>query len=348
MSSRIQQDEIIDCRKIWESIENETAELMKRDLSERLKQDVITTIDQRVNEMHKDLDTLGEEFINNVLGNFEKKDEEKPEEKVEGKVQKVNKVSKDEKERAIRLQQINNIESEVERNFQLKMFDLINSIENVEKTASILDVSSRIFKDLKNDELLILSKDGFRFKLPRQISSLMKGKKSFELDWDKSNSSSYSTVDKDDISRLKIHGTTCYTYYKTNVKMTEDNFAVEVEWNVKTNDNYFYLGIINERVVNKNNCMCCTIKDAFYVQPTNGDIVLDAKRTAKNPKLLSKKEQVNTAIFRVDISQKEMFVTMNDNEELGPFKIQGREFTFTSGSCNTVTGYVKILDAYYW
>ena len=341
MSAFNQED--VDCRKIWESIELDTQNLLKKDLSNTIKDDLKININSRVEQMHKDLDTLGENFINQILDSFYNKNETSDTTKAENKITKVDKV---ELEKQQKIQDIMKIENPTERNYQLKMEELKNSVEDMINKTFVVDHSSEIFKNLTLPELLSISKDGFRFKIPRKISCLLKGKSSFDLKWDPSNNKSYSTINKDDESSLKIHGTTCYTYYKTkpnNIK--DENFSVEIEYKISSYDDYFYLGIINDKVRTNNNCMCCTIRDAFYIQPS-GDVILNGTRKREN-KLVATKNKVHNLTMRFLITEKEMYIQMDENEEVGPYKITGNSFTFVSGSCNSVNGYVKILDAYY-
>lgn len=338
--------EEVDCRDIWNSIEKDTEELLNMNLIEALRSDLTKSINDKVDFIHKDIDRLGEEFIERVLNVFQKstetddKDKEKEEEKKKKKVK-----SKEEKLAEKRLEEINLITDEVEKKYRLSMEELLQSVEGMIRKVGVIDISIDDFTNKKLSEILMFKKNEVSFKLDRRIASLLKGKNGFELGWDSTNNKSYSTVSSDDSSHLKIHGTTCYTYYKTDKKFTDEDITIEVEYKISTYDNYFYLGIINQSVVPSSNCMCCTISNGFYIQP-NGDTVMNAVR--KNyPELNAAKDQVHNVIFRIALSSKEMFIQMDDKNEVGPFTISGNEFTFTSGSCNSVNGYVKIVNASY-
>jgi len=208
----------------------------------------------------------------------------------------------------------------------------------------LIENSSKLFNEASLGEILSVGKDGFDIKIAKKLGTAFRGKNSFELVWDtKLNNASYSHVEKDDPSHLNVHGTTCYTYYQTTPNFTDEDFSIDLEYKVNTNDNYFYLGIINETVVPTSNCMCCTIANGFYFQP-NGDIVLSGSRT-NNPKIAAAKGVVHNVNIRVQISTKEMYITMDDNDEVGPLKFSGTKFRFVSGSCNSVNGYIKINNA---
>jgi len=228
----------------------------------------------------------------------------------------------------------------------LQMEELMVSVNQLINKVTVIDGSSQMFVNAKITDLIGIQKDEFNMKLARKLGAFLKGKNHFEMNWNtKINNSTYSHVEKDDPSTLKVHGTTCYTYYQTEPTFKDEDFTVEVEYNINTNDNYFYLGIINESVVPSSNCMCCTIANGYYIQPS-GDIVLNAARTT-NSKLAATKGKVHNVIFKVCLSEKQMYITMDDNDEQGPFKLNGTTFRFVSGSCNSVNGYVKLVSSYY-
>ena len=330
-------EEDIDCRAIWESIERDTADLLKRDLSETMKNDVVKAINERVDLIHQDIDRQGEEFINKILESFNLKEDD-------SKDKKPVRPSKEDLLRKKKIEEINNLTNSVEKDYQIKMDELIFSVGQMMNKVAVIDTSCKIFSDNKLGDLISFGKDEIRFKLDRKIAQMLRGKNSFELTWDTNNNKSYSTIDTNDSTHLKVHGTTCYTYYKTTPKFKDEDFTIELEFKISTYDNYFYLGLINQNVTSSN-CMCCTIKDGFYIQPS-GDIILNGQRT-NNSKLSYSKDKVNTAIFKVSTTDCKMWIQINDNSEQGPFTICGKEYTFTSGSCNTVNGYVKITNAYY-
>lgn len=91
--------------------------------------------------------------------------------------------------------------------------------------------------------------------------------------------------------------------------------------------------------------MCCTISNGFYIQ-SSGYIILNAKRQTDGL-LRADRGRVHNVIFKLILSAKEMYITMDDKDERGPFKVLGNSFTFTAGSCNSKNGYVKILNSYY-
>ncbi len=337
--------EEVDCRDIWNSIEKDTQALLSMNLIDELRNDLTKSINDKVDFIHKDIDRLGEEFIEKVLNVFQKSTENEEVQKEEDNKKKKKVKSKEEKLAEKRLEEINLISDEVEKKYRLSMEDLLQSVENMIRKVGVIDITIDDFNNKKLSEILMFKKNEVSFKLDRRIASLLKGKNGFELGWDSTNNRAYSTPDKDDLTTLKIHGTTCYTYYKTDKKFTDEDITIEVEYKITTSDNYFYLGIINQSVVPSSNCMCCTIANGFYIQP-NGDTVMNAQR--KNyPELNAAKDQVHNVTFRISLSSKEMFIQMDDKNEVGPFTVSGNEFTFTSGSCNSVSGYIRIVNASY-
>lgn len=337
-------DADIDCRKIWGSIEQDTEELLKKDISEKMKTNMLQAINERVEQMHKDIDVKGDQFIDSIIGSFKEQEEEKPKEGETKKISRSEQRAKDLKEK--KLAEINKLTDEIEKAYQLQMEELQEALEKVVKRTSVIDNSVDIFKSKEMSKLLIIGKDEFKIRVPREISALLKGKSNFELSWDATkNKSSYCTIDKEDPSILKINGVTCYTYYQTTQSLKDEDITIELEYKIDGSDNYWYMGLINESVVPSSNCMCCTISNGFYIHP-NGDIVLNAVRDNKSI-LKADLNKVHNVIFKLVLSAKEMYVTVDDNEEAGPFKVSGNKFTFTAGSCNSKNGYVKILNAYY-
>lgn len=77
--------EEVDCRDIWNSIEKDTEELLNMNLIEALRSDLTKSINDKVDFIHKDIDRLGEEFIERVLNVFQKSTETDDKDKEEEK-----------------------------------------------------------------------------------------------------------------------------------------------------------------------------------------------------------------------------------------------------------------------
>lgn len=343
-------DSDIDCRKIWESIEADTEKLLSKDISENLITDLKDTIIKRIEDLHKQIDEKKEQFVNDVITSFTKKNEE-PNEKdaksgantVKGDAKKKNSKKK---EKDIK-KEIEIFESEVTKNYTSKIEELYEALDKVLNSAALVEKSTDFFNTTPIDKLLFTSKEEVKIKIPYSIGKLLSNKPCFDIEWDPNNNPSYSDIDKNDPTILNIHGTTCYTYYKTLKEFcSEESFTIELEYKIVGSDDYFYLGLINELVVPTSHCMCCTIANGFYLQPTSGDVISNAKRENK-PKLKGNKNVQQALIIRYDGSDKNLYFTLNDNEEVGPFKVNGNKLRFVSGSCNSKTGYVKILQSYY-
>ncbi len=334
-------EEEIDCRKIFQSIEETTDKLIQINLNEQMKKDTVSIINSKVDDMHKMIDLKGEEFISMIVSSFTKKKEE--EVLKEGDVMKKPK-TKENKERALREKEIGELSNVIEKNFQSKMLELMDSVDNIINQTAVIEGATDFFKSTKIDDLIKINKDEFNFKIKRSLTKFMNKKGTIDIEWDtKKNNATYSSVDKSDSAQINIKGTTCYTYYQTSPEFTDEDITIEIEYKISTSDNYFYLGFINESVITTSNCMCCTIANAVYIQP-NGDIVVNGSRQ-NSPKVMATKSQVHQLVLRLNAADKEVFFQMDDKEEVGPFKIPGKKFKFVSGSCNTVTGYIKILNA---
>ena len=331
----------VDCRKLFDSIVEDTDKLLKINILDNYRKDTLTAINERIELIHKDIDNIGDQFVNDVIENIKANAEKKEEN--DKKEEKEKKEKKDSKEKKDKLSELNAIKNTHEREFYLKLHDLQESIENSIRKTSLVEESVSFFKDKDLQNLLKLSKDCFSFKIPRNISKLFTKKNRVDLDWAKGNKS--SNIDNDDSSILKVNGTSCYTYYKTEQTFDDEDVTVEFEYNITTSDNYFYLGVINNSVVESSNCMCCTIANAVYIQP-GGDVISSSLRKIE-PKLAAAKGKDHIVTIRLLGSEKQVYFKVDDNEELGPYAITGSKFRFVGGSCNTVNGFIKILDAYF-
>lgn len=341
-------EEIIDCRKIFESIEQDTAELLKYSIVEKMKEDTIKGINDRVELIHNQLDSKADEFIDLIIKSFSLNDEKLIDDGTKAKTTRPagSATKKQLLERNKRLDEIQNLTDNVEKAFQSSMEDLIYSVNQIIDRTAVMENSSKFFQDNDLGNLISIGKEEFNFKLKKNFNWLLKGKNNYDIEWDTlKNNASYSKVDIEDNLKLNIFGTTCYTYYQSNSVITEEDVTIELEYNISTNDNYFYLGFINSSVVPTSNCMCCTISNAVYIQP-NGDCVINGTR--KNiADLNATKGKDHTVILRISASEKEVYFTMDDKDEQGPFKIPGSNFKFVGGSCNSTKGFIRIVNASY-
>lgn len=341
-------EEMIDCRKIFESIEQDTAELLKFNIVEKMKEDTIKSINDRVDIIHNQLDSKADEFIDLIIKSFNLSNEN---ETADSSLAKSSKpvgsgTKKQIIERNKRLDEIQSLTDQVEKAFQSSMEDLIYSVNQIIDRTAVMETSSKFFQDNELGNIISIGKEEFNFKMKKNLSWLLRGKNNFDIEWDTvKNNASYSKVDNDDNLKLNIFGTTCYTYYQTNAIIADEDVTIEIEYNINTNDNYFYLGFINSSVVPTSNCMCCTISNAVYIQP-NGDCVINGSRRNISA-LNATKGKDHNVILRINASEKEVFFTMDDKDEQGPFKIPGNNFKLVGGSCNSTKGFIRIVNASY-
>lgn len=155
---------------------------------------------------------------------------------------------------------------------------------------------------------------------------------------------SYEYLD-DTKKRIRVMGTTCYTYYYLNQEFTNEAFVVYFSADVVQTNDYFYFGLINENVSLDSCCMCCNIKNACYFR-LNGNVNSEGSSISKSSlKLMHGKS--NLVRIRFDGIGKEVFFTVNDESEEGPFKISGTKFRVTTASCNQSSGTIQIISSYY-
>jgi len=170
-------------------------------------------------------------------------------------------------------------------------------------------------------------------------------KKNFDLAWSQSKSKpGMCTVNSNDNRNILIHSNTCYTHFLTN-QIIEDDCVIEFESSVVQSDNYYYIGIVNERYSTSGNCMCCNPRDAFYIQ-CDGSIHFDGV-IAPDRSLAWSSSKV-TIGMRILLKENEIYFYSKEKEkELGPFKISGTKFTVLAAHCNTGNGEITITESYY-
>ena len=175
------------------------------------------------------------------------------------------------------------------------------------------------------------------------------GKNSTELAWRKNqNQPQCSNINKEDDTELEVHGTCCYNWYRTDKEFTADeNVYAVFESTVSNNDDHFYFGVANESLIPSSNCGCCTISQACYIYHSGNICVHGSFRNETGMEFKSKNGQPTLLAIRVMGTTKEVFFTVDDREEKGPYKLNGQKFNIVFGSCNTANGKIKILNSYY-
>lgn len=234
--------------------------------------------------------------------------------------------------------------------FNLKAEKLINVIKALNKKSNSFTKIIESFYESKEssmEKLVKYDKEGnMQFKMLGRIKSLSNNKVDAELGWLKGqNQPSYSTLDPNDPTLLKVHGSGCYNYYQTDKFFTDENVYAEFESTVTQANNYFYFGVMNETCVPSSNCMCCTISQCCYIYH-EGHICCHGKYESV-PEFEYKSKNGSPTILKVRLlaSEKEVFFQVDDKEEKGPYKLVGTKFRITFGSCNTSTGNIKILES---
>jgi hypothetical protein len=175
---------------------------------------------------------------------------------------------------------------------------------------------------------------------------LQLGKKNaIDIGWDQGLSKvGMCTVNSNDNRNIRIHTTTCYTYFQTNKLFSQENFVIEMETTVSQTDQYYYIGIINESFSTTGSCMCGNPVNSYYVQ-CNGSIHING--TIHNDTRLAWNSQKVTIGIRVMLLEKQIFFYIPDKGEVGPYSISsGTNFRVVAGHCNTGNGEITITDCY--
>ena len=230
-----------------------------------------------------------------------------------------------------------------------KLIDIINGLKKKNNGFSKIIESFYEGKDTALEKLVKYDKDGnMQFKMLGRIKSLSNNKVDAELVWQKTqNQPSYSTLDPNDPTLLKVHGSGCYNYYQTDKFFTDECVYAEFESTVTQANNYFYFGVMNETCVPSSNCMCCTISQCCYIYH-EGHICCHGKyETVPEFEYKSKNGAPTSLKVRLLAPEKEVYFQVDDKEEKGPYKLVGTKFKITFGSCNTSAGQIKIVESSY-
>ena len=232
------------------------------------------------------------------------------------------------------------------KNIKLKVHELVASLDGMLKRTEYLDDAIKQIKDEPFDKLLVTRKGVIDFKMTRKFELKVNGKLNADLKWKSpQNKPTYSAIDTSDDSILKIMGNCCYNYYQTDKEFSTEDVEVELVTNGYQVSNYFYFGIRNETTDPNNNCMCCTPSSVTYFRSSGlvcyqGSSVTETKLSFTN----TGRQEVRIRM-RLMCSEKKVYFEVNGQGECGPYTISGSKFTFTSGSCNECSGFIRIDSA---
>jgi hypothetical protein len=168
-------------------------------------------------------------------------------------------------------------------------------------------------------------------------------KNEIDIGWDMGLSKQGAlTILTDDPKTIRLHGTSCYTHYVTNKLWTNENFSIEIESKTTQNDDYYYIGLVNDSYTYVSNCMCCTPANAFYLQ-CNGSFKMNSVSTLQPEfEFRNKEVTIGMRVYLDEGSQKQLYFYIPDKAEAGPFTITGNNFRVVLGSCNAGTGTATI------
>ena len=198
------------------------------------------------------------------------------------------------------------------------------------------------FKNIKKVEKEEIMKEIDFYNL-KEYFKLNCHKKIF-LEWDKNLSKVGTfTINEDDPSNIKIHSTTCYTHFVTNMEFNETSFFCELEVNVNQTDDYLYVGIVNEFYNFSSNCMCCNPTNSWYVQ-CNGTIHSNAINTNDNNFVWRSSKIIIGIKVILSSNSKSVYFYKIGGEEVGPFNLSGDKFRVVCGHCNAGNGEINILN----
>ena len=336
----------IENMEFFDSIVKDVDKLIEINVMEKYKNECIEKLNNKVDVLHNQLNNLEDNFVKKIFENFDHYDN-----KVASKVKsearsdinnKLNKENIDINNNELNQKSTKNKESIKEKEFHSKISEIKNDIDININELYLFKNLKEFFNNNKLIDLLNINKDKLTFKLSSKLRIYLYSKEVIDLEW---KSSLYSKYIDDEKKTISIFGNKCYTYYLTDKIFNYESIIIDIKYKAVINANYFYLGFINSNVNTSSNCMCCTIKNAVYLQP-NGNVVHNNK-SINYAKLIARKNDYNNVCIKLNGYSKEVFFNVNNNEDVGPFNISGQDFKFVSGSCNSINGSIEILDAYY-
>ena len=241
--------------------------------------------------------------------------------------------------------QFKKIDDDSTKDVKSKVHDLVASLDGMLKRTEFIDDSITTLKNEPLDKILVSRKGEIDFKMTRKFQLKVEGKCLFDISWlNPQNKPNFSDIDTKDNTVLNVHATSCYNYYQLDKEFTDENVEVTFVTDCYQSSNYFYFGVRNETNQPNNHCMCCNPASCLFFR-VNGKVSINGT-TRSEPKLnMHFKKDDHRVKIRLMASEKQVYFTVNDNEECGPYALSGNRFTVTSGSCNTLNGTIRIESA---
>ena len=169
----------------YNHIYSELKELARQTISnsstDKLIEDFKIIVKERINEIHKKLDEKKEKLINLALEAYSKDvEKEVTEDDLKGnKKKKETKVQVEEKKES-------DMTKKEKENKQFKdcINGLVQSLDIITYKIKVLDETVDAFKDKKLNQIIDIKSNEFVFKHEKKLEFRMKGKLSFDLEWD--------------------------------------------------------------------------------------------------------------------------------------------------------------------
>ena len=244
------------------------------------------------------------------------------------------------------LQKVNSDDNKnrTELTFNDKIKNLIGMVDGIISKTEVLESTMNLFKEQKLNQLIELKNDDFNILCMSKLKFKAFGRTKYDIVWaEVQNKSKNSSIDINDSNKLIINANECYNYYVLNKILIEESLLIEFDSTVSQASGYLYFGIMNENNLVNSNCMCSNIKNCFYLR-SNGYVYIGGNSTYYAQLKFHDLSKAKVAI-KVILSEKRIWFSVNDCEEVGPFTIEGSLFTVTSGTCNSASGYIRISNS---
>jgi len=320
-------------RELFNSIKADTSKLSNSDVDE-IKMKFTEVINDKMEEIHQLLYDQETYLIELILNHFQAQFEV---------------ISPNNLENEETNNKVININS---GGFEAKLDQVMKCLDIMIAKTNSIDSVNQLFQTKKLEELFALNNNEFKFKLFRHLG-IKTTKSIIDITWDfddniKRNFNKMN-LSSDNLYLINLTSSSCNNWFTTTPQLDTQDFLIELETNIIQRDNHFYVGLMNEKIVTKQNCMCVNCPNAFYLK-CDGEVAIKGTKT-KYPVLdYSKQVTKSNIIIKVLLSDekaKQIFFSVNDSEEVGPLYIEGQSFRIFIGCCNNVSGSCNITSSYY-
>jgi hypothetical protein len=141
---------------------------------------------------------------------------------------------------------------------------------------------------------------------------------------------------KDDGKKIEVDYSGCYNMFVSqNVFSQPGKYFISMEVICTSTNNYHSIGLVNENHVPNSTCVCCK-NECFFMVDRSGNTFNGGLTSSFGAIKFDDKFEPYLMEFMIDLedeNDKKWTYKLNE-EEIGPFKLTGKEFKIAVGMCN--------------